>query len=129
MNRIFSILLTLAILFSLGSVTQTAQAAAPLAATSVVSGVVTDSGHGYPLYARITISGGASQVLYTHPFTGAYSVNLTTGLTYVFDVEALGVPGYELKSDVFIPDTANYTRNISLLASDPHTCNTPGYAR
>jgi hypothetical protein len=128
MNRIFSILLTLAILFSLCSVTQNAQAA-PLAAPSVVSGVVTDAGHGYPLYARITISGGASQVLYTHPFTGAYSVNLTTGLTYVFDVEALGVPGYELKSDVFIPATANYTRNISLRASNPNACTTPGYAR
>ena len=98
-------------------------------ATSVVSGVVTDSGHGYPLYAKITISGGASQVLYTDPFTGAYSVNLTQGMTYTFDVEALGVPGYEVKGDVFIPNSANYTRNISLRVANPDTCTTPGYAR
>lgn len=125
MKRFFSLLLVIVFLCSTTQITQ----AAFLAAPSTVSGVVADSGHGYPMYARITISGGTSQVLYTNPFTGAYSVNLTQGLTYTFDVEALGIPGYEVKSDVFIPNSASYTRNISLRISDPAACTAPGYAR
>ena len=125
MKRFFSLFLALMLL---SSGVHSAQAAAPLA-TAAVSGVVTDSGHGYPLYAKITISVGASQVLYTDPFTGAYSVNLSQGTTYSFNVEAVGVSGYEVKSELFIPDSANYTRNFSLLVANPDACTTPGYTR
>ena len=50
-------------------------------------------------------SGGASsQIIYTNPFTGAYSVNLNIGSTYNFDVEVQGITGYQMNSQVFIPD-------------------------
>lgn len=99
-----------------------ALAAAP---RSVVRGTVRDgSGHGWPLYARVDITGYPGGPVFTDPVTGAYSVDLVHGVEYGFAVTPL-IDGYR---------TAN--RTVSLPA-DPTTqdfaagaigtCATPGY--
>ena len=48
--------------------------------TSTVSGTVTDgSGHGWPLYATITVDGVPGGPVYTDPYTGHYSLTLPQG--------------------------------------------------
>ena len=67
---------------------------------ATVSGTVTDgSGHGWPLYAKITIGGGyPGAPVYTNPFTGRYRVVLAGPATYPVQVtsaqpEVLGTAG------------------------------------
>ncbi len=101
----------------------------------LVNGVVKDgSGHAWPLYAELVISGpegfpGAT--LYTDPVTGYYSVTLAAGYAYDFAVTPM-VPGYVAGGGpVVIPvpllPTApgGVVANWSLSAAP--TCTAPGY--
>ena len=94
--------------------------------TTTVSGTVTDgSGQGWPLYARIDISGYPDSPIYTDPVTGQYSVTLVDGNTYTFTVTPL-VPGYLSTSATFTPTGASFVQNFSV-SVDPGTCGAPGY--
>ena len=59
-----------------------------------VDGIVTDgSGQGWPLYAKIVVSGpraSAGATLFTDPVTGYYSIPLVAGGAYAFAVTAVG---------------------------------------
>ena len=67
------------------------------APTVVVNGVVRDgSGQGWPLYAKIVVSGSGGYpgaTLFTDPVTGYYTVTLTGGVDYAMQVSAVA-PGY-----------------------------------
>ena len=93
-----------------------------------VSGTVTDgSGHGWPLYARITIDGYPHGPIYTDPYTGEYSVSLPQGGTYAMHVNTVSMPGYlpaTVQADL---GTADTTLDVKLDA-DPDTCIAPGYS-
>ncbi|HEY7031048.1 MAG TPA: carboxypeptidase regulatory-like domain-containing protein, partial [Thermomicrobiales bacterium] len=104
----------------------------------VVNGVVKDgSGAGWPLYARIDITGpegfpGAT--LYTDPKLGYYSITLAAGFTYHFVVTSQ-IPGYNvLSQDVNVPvpvlqlpdDPPGFVANFSLTV-DAGVCTAPGY--
>ncbi|MFI1097919.1 carboxypeptidase regulatory-like domain-containing protein [Streptomyces sp. NPDC020917] len=74
--------------------------------SQTLSGKVTDgSGHGWPLYAKITADGVPGSV-WTDPATGAYSVSLPQGHDYTLHV-AVSDPGYQAASKtVTIGDSA-----------------------
>ena len=96
----------------------------------LVVGTVKDgSGQGWPLYARLVVSGPTGfpeTTLYSDPVTGYYSIALLAGYTYDFAVTSL-VPGYEPGGGPLAvagpPSSAvaNWT-----LAVSP-TCTAPGY--
>lgn len=95
------------------------------APTSVVSGTVTDgSGHGYPLYARIDISGYPNGPVFTNPVTGQYSVTLPQGTAFGFSVNAVST-GYQTATRSVTPAGATQTEDFQLLVSG--TCTAPGY--
>ena len=91
-----------------------------------VSGTVRDGGgHGYPLYARIDVSGAPIGPLYTDPMTGHYAVTLFQETAYTFKVAA-ALPGYQvLVSDQSFV-TATATLDFNMLV-DQQTCTAPGY--
>jgi len=94
--------------------------------TVVVQGTVTDgSGGGWPLYARIDISGYPESPVFTNPATGVYSVNLIEGATYTFTVTAVS-SGYNSTIRSVTPPASDSTENFALTADN--TCTAPGYS-
>ena len=117
-------------------------AAAPEA---TLSGTVRDgSGHGWPLYAKITISGDP-KVIYTSPYTGRYTVKLPQQASYQLQVSAM-YPGYKTTDLTVQVGTASTRQDIKIRAdkspgqavgpvSSPNEynpvtsgCTAPGYA-
>ncbi|WP_031517454.1 carboxypeptidase regulatory-like domain-containing protein [Streptomyces sp. NRRL F-5123] len=88
-----------------GSVTE--NFALDAVARQTVAGKVTDgSGHGWPLYARITVDGTPAQPVFTDPFTGSYAVDLPQGKSYTLKIDAQ-YPGYrEVTEHVTVAGTA-----------------------
>lgn len=95
------------------------------APTYTVSGVVSDRRVGWPLYARLAISGSPVDPLWTDPLTGAYQVQLPAGQVFNFITQAFA-PGYQVKADPVGPLTANLVLDIELEV-EPSTCTAPGY--
>jgi hypothetical protein len=102
---------------------------------ATVSGTVTDgSGHGWPLYAQITIGNGyPGGPVYTNPLTGRYSVVLAGPATYAVQVAPAFPATSQLPSDGYLEDdaqlavgTTKQTANFALLVDDT-SCSAPGY--
>ncbi len=91
----------------------------------VVSGTVRDAITGWPLYARLDMSGYLGGALWNDPATGVYSVTLAGGITYTFDVSAW-VGGYITASRAVAPLIGSRTENFGL-GVNPATCSAPGY--
>ncbi|MGV8040080.1 MAG: choice-of-anchor J domain-containing protein [Thermoanaerobaculaceae bacterium] len=90
-----------------------------------VDGYVTDVGHGFPLYSKITITRAPAipvGVLYNSPWTGYYEVELPQGYTYDFKVEAM-VPAYVSETRPVTVTPLDQTQNFSLQPSGGN----PGY--
>jgi len=96
--------------------------------TVTISGIITDGGgHGYPLYARVSLEDGeTAYIAYTDPFSGAYSLNVTGDVTYQMHIEAV-IPGY-LAEETEITPAANETINAALEV-DAFRCTAQGYQR
>ena len=93
---------------------------------STVSGTVADgSGHGWPLYARITVDGVPGGPVWTDPITGRYSVSLPQGHTYQLHVTS-NYPGYQAVDDSITLGTNDVHANIGVPV-DPTSCNAAGY--
>ncbi len=103
------------------------------APTVVVSGKVSNAQTGWPLYARIAISGSPinptppHSTAWTDPVTGEYSLTLQAGITYILEVEAFS-PGYTPDSIALPALSASQVHNFSL-APDLVACRAPGYFR
>ncbi len=82
--------------------------------TRTVSGKITDgSGHGWPLYAAITVDGVPGAPVHTDPSTGTYSVDLPAGKSYTLKVTS-NYPGYQdATKDITVGDAA-VSANVSL---------------
>lgn len=95
----------------------------------VLSGKVTDvSGHGWPLYATITVDGVSGGPFFTDPHTGKYTLRLPPDITYTLHVNA-NYPGYQEQSQTVTLGTANSLRNVNVgLPIDELACTAPGYA-
>ena len=96
------------------------------APSRTVSGTVTDgSGHGWPLYARVSVDGTPGGSVYTDPFTGRWSVSLPAGSTWGVHIEAIQ-PGYQ-PADLSVPVAGHdVTRDVALTV-EPVSCVAPGY--
>ncbi|MFI8005205.1 carboxypeptidase regulatory-like domain-containing protein [Streptomyces sp. NPDC086010] len=92
-----------------------------------VSGKVTDgSGHGWPLYARITVDGVPGGPVWTDPATGAFALSLPEGHAYTLHAEA-SLPGYTPVTRTVTIGDAPLSLKVPLPA-DPWKATAPGYA-
>ncbi len=91
-----------------------------------LSGTVTDgSGHGWPLYGKITVDGYHGAV-YTDPFTGHYTVELPQRSDYILHVSPV-YSGYATSDVPVHVGAVDLKRNVKVLV-DASTCTAPGYA-
>ncbi|MFD3581735.1 carboxypeptidase regulatory-like domain-containing protein [Streptomyces sp. NPDC058683] len=95
--------------------------------TRTVSGTVKDgSGHGWPLYSKITIDGYPNGAVYTDPYTGKYRVELPENAIY--DVHVAPVyPGYR-STDLSVPVGTADVRTDVAPDVDLTACVAPGHA-
>ncbi len=81
------------------------------ASSYLVSGFVTDSTTGWPLYARVTIEGYPGGPVWSDPVTGYYSITLVEGISYTFDVTSAN---YTMQSRPVGPLTGDETHDFAL---------------
>jgi N-acetylneuraminic acid mutarotase len=97
-------------------------AAAP---SATISGAVTDSsGHGWPLYAKVSVAGTPLST-YTNPATGKYSVTVPDNAAYTLTVDA-AYPGYAQATQAVSVAAGNLTQNIGVPVNSA-TCGAAGY--
>src|SRR5487761_1412139 len=101
------------------------------AAKVTVTGTVTDgSGHGWPLYAKITISGVPgipAKAFYTSPYTGAYRLRLPGQNTYTLTVTP-DYPGYATTTTAVTVGTSPVGHDITVPVAALACLQAPGYA-
>ncbi|MCL7460215.1 S8 family serine peptidase [Micromonospora sp. MSM11] len=92
-----------------------------------VSGTVTDgSGHGWPLYAKVTVEGQSGVSDYTTPVNGRYSLKLPAGSTYNLKVESQ-YPGYQTVNKQVVVGAGNATANVAVPVQTNACTTAPGY--
>ena len=93
-----------------------------------VSGKVTDgSGHGWPLYAKITADGVPGGPVFTDPATGAFSLSLPQDASYKLHVTA-DYPGYQPVDKTVQVAAADQTVDVTVpISPDPNAPSAPGY--
>ncbi|MFJ4930015.1 carboxypeptidase regulatory-like domain-containing protein [Streptomyces sp. NPDC088736] len=91
-----------------------------------VRGTVKDgSGHGWPLYAKVTVAGSPEAPVWTDPATGAYEFSLPKGADYGLDVTA-ALPGYEPAERTVTVGRRPVAENFTL-GADPDSATAVGY--
>jgi hypothetical protein len=95
--------------------------------SSTVHGFVSDaSGHGWPLYAKVTADGVPGGGVYSDPGTGRYSLTLPQGADYTLHVTPV-YPGYATATKTVTVGATAVTANVDVKA-DTSSCGTaPGY--
>ncbi len=96
-----------------------------IAPSHVISGVVRDAANGWPLYAKISLSGIDAGPIWSDPLSGFYSLEIPDGSSLDFTVEAF-LEGYQPGE----ASVSNITGDMSVnfdLPVDPSLCSTPGY--
>ncbi|MFD0135894.1 carboxypeptidase regulatory-like domain-containing protein [Streptomyces sp. NPDC127159] len=96
----------------------------PVPSHTVAGKVVDGSGHGWPLYAKITADGVPGSV-WTDPATGAYSLDLPEGHTYTLHV-ATSTTGYRAVTKKVDVGDSDETVQFSVPV-DSWATSTPGY--
>ena len=90
-----------------------------------VHGKVTDgSGHGWPLYTKVSVAGTGGISTFTDPATGEYSVTLPQGAEYDFTF-ASQLPGYQTVTDTVSVGTSDVTHDVAVPVAA--SCTAPGY--
>ncbi|GHH84710.1 hypothetical protein GCM10018793_49920 [Streptomyces sulfonofaciens] len=91
-----------------------------------VHGKVRDgSGHGWPLYARIAVTGSPEAPVFTDPVTGAYELSLPTGADYTLDVTS-ELTGYVRQENTVAVGGKPVKEDFALTA-DPDAATAAGY--
>ncbi|MGC4806440.1 S8 family serine peptidase [Micromonospora sp. DT233] len=91
-----------------------------------VSGSVTDgSGHGWPLYAKVSVDGLPISD-YTNPVNGRFSFSLPASSTYQVKVESQ-YPGYQTVTKDVVVGSGNTTQNIAVPVDATKCATAPGY--
>ncbi|MFA5685006.1 MAG: S8 family serine peptidase [Lysobacteraceae bacterium] len=110
-------------------VTTTVSVALEPAPSVTVSGVVTDSLGGWPLYASVDIDGYPFGAVYTDPVTGTYEVDLPEGSIYSFSFNAvaIGYDGHAETLDLTAGGGGDVTLDVTLDANQA-SCEAPGYS-
>ncbi|MEU4195774.1 S8 family serine peptidase [Kribbella sp. NPDC026611] len=92
-----------------------------------VGGTVSDgSGHGWPLYAKVSVEGPGGVFDYTTPSNGRYSLKVPAGAAYSLKVESQ-YPGYQTLSQPITVGSGNLTKNISVPVLADSCTTAPGY--
>ncbi|MGW1564055.1 carboxypeptidase regulatory-like domain-containing protein [Streptomyces sp. NPDC002144] len=93
-----------------------------------VSGKVTDgSGHGWPLYAKITADGVPGGPVWTDPLTGAFDLKLPQGHDYTLHVVSAS-PGYTSPTKKITVAASDQSLNVAVPV-DPWAATVPaGYS-
>lgn len=92
-----------------------------------VSGSVTDgSGHGWPLYAKVTVAGASGVSDYTNPVNGRYSLTLPAATTYTLTIDA-EYPGYQAVTKEVVVGTRNVVSNVAVPVEVTSCTAAPGY--
>ncbi|WP_344250674.1 S8 family serine peptidase [Isoptericola hypogeus] len=98
------------------------------AASETVTGQVSDaSGHGWPMRARISVSGHPEIETYSDPHSGKYELSLPEGAAYTLEATSADLPGY---ADAEFPADLTGGEAITAdigLSVDEETCTAPGY--
>ncbi len=95
-----------------------------LAPTYLISGTVKDGQSGWPVYARLQVSGMPSFAVWSDPLSGAYQIELPQGEDYSLEVAAF-VEGYQEKT---VPIGAVHTpRTVDIVLDVEPNCTAPGY--
>ncbi|MFF3255741.1 carboxypeptidase regulatory-like domain-containing protein [Actinacidiphila glaucinigra] len=95
--------------------------------SQTISGKVGDgSGHGWPLYAKITVDGVPGGPVWTDPATGAFTLSLPEGHDYTLHADA-SLPGYTTATRSLTVTDAPQSLQMPLRA-DPWKATAPGYA-
>jgi N-acetylneuraminic acid mutarotase len=96
-----------------------------LPSSDVHGTVVDDSGHGWPLYAKVQVDGVPGGPVFTDPATGRFSLQLPQGTDYTIHVTPV-YGGYEAATKKITVGDA--TVNVALpVAVDATSCTAPGY--
>jgi N-acetylneuraminic acid mutarotase len=94
--------------------------------TATVSGRVVDgSGHGWPLYAEITVDGDPGPPVYTSPYTGRFTLALPQSASYKLQVAPVAA-GYQNVTATVHLGTTSVTKRIGV-PIDASACDAPGY--
>ncbi|WP_238335282.1 S8 family serine peptidase [Kribbella amoyensis] len=97
------------------------------APTVNVGGTITDgSGHGWPLYAKVSVEGPGGVFDYTTPTNGRYSFKVPSSASYTLKVEAQ-YPGYQTVSQPIAVGTGNLTKNVAVPVRSDACTTAPGY--
>ena len=100
-------------------------ALAPVPSATVNGTVLDDSGHGWPLYAKVTVDGVPGGPVYTDPGTGHFSLTLPQSASYTLHVTPV-YPGYQTATKTITVGTS--TLNVQVpVKVDAAGCTAPGY--
>ena len=109
------------------NVTTTTNVALAAVPSVTVSGSVTDgSGHGWPLYAKVSVAGPSGVSDYTTPADGRYSFKLPAGATYSVKVEPQ-YPGYQTVTKDVVVGSTNVVNNVAVPVAANSCTTAPGY--
>ncbi|MGN9777500.1 S8 family serine peptidase [Micromonospora sp. H33] len=109
-------------------VTTTLNVALTAVPSVTVSGTVTDgSGHGWPLYAKVTVEGPSGLSDYTTPANGRYSFTVPAQATYSLKVEPR-YPGYQTVTTPVMVGSGDVTHNVAVPVQVNACTTAPGYA-
>ncbi|MEV0802386.1 S8 family serine peptidase [Kribbella sp. NPDC050281] len=92
---------------------------------ATVRGKVTDgSGHGWPLYAALTVAGTPLAPIYTSPVDGSYRIQLPVGSTYRIELDP-DAAGYQaMTRKVLVQGDQSVDFAVPVIAAP---CTAPGY--
>ncbi|QNE17719.1 S8 family serine peptidase [Kribbella qitaiheensis] len=97
------------------------------APTVNVGGTITDgSGHGWPLYAKVSVEGPGGVFDYTTPTNGRYSLKVPSSASYSLKVESQ-YPGYQTVSQPITVGAGNVTKNVAVPVRGDSCLTAPGY--
>ncbi|TCM40949.1 subtilisin family serine protease [Kribbella sp. VKM Ac-2568] len=97
------------------------------APTVNVGGTVTDgSGHGWPLYAKVSVEGPGGVFDYTTPTNGRYTLKVPSSASYSLKIESQ-LPGYQTVSQPITVGTGNLTKNVAVGVRTDACTTAPGY--
>jgi subtilisin family serine protease len=92
-----------------------------------VGGTISDgSGHGWPLYAKVSVEGPGGVFDYTTPSNGRFSLKVPAGAAYSLKVESQ-YPGYQTVSQPITVGSSNLTKNIEVPVDSDSCATAPGY--
>jgi subtilisin family serine protease len=110
-----------------GATTTVDVALSPVPSVDVTGSVTDGSGHGWPLYAKVTVEGPSGVYDHTTPVNGRYALRLPAGATYSLKVEPQ-YPGYQTVTKQVVVGTGNVVANVAVPVKADSCTAAPGYA-